>query len=89
MKVKDQTILAKILKGSKLSLLLSLNFLDKKKELNLFPAKMSRISVEQKKRLLLDQKQLVSTERNRVNDRKRLIARKQSIEPRNFWFPRK
>jgi len=50
---------------------------------------MSRISVEQKKRLLLDQKQLVSTERNRVNDRKRLIARKQSIEPRNFWFPRK
>ena len=45
---------------------------------------MSRISVEQKKRLLLDQKQLVSTERNRVNDRKRLIARKQSTEPRNF-----
>jgi len=61
---------AKILKGSKLSLLLSLNFLDKQKELNLFPTKTSRISVEQKKRSLLDQKQLVSTQRNRVNERK-------------------
>ena len=76
--------MAKILKGSKLFLLLSLNFLDKQKELNLFPTKTSRISVEQKKRSLLDQKQLVNTQRNRVNERKRLIARKQSTDPRIF-----
>jgi len=73
---------AKILKGSKLSLLLSLNFLDKQKELNLFPTKTSRISVEQKKRLLLDQKQLVRTQRNWVNERKRLLARKTITDPR-------
>jgi hypothetical protein len=41
---------------------------------------MSRISVAQKKRLLLDKKQPISTERNRVNERKRLIARKQSTK---------
>jgi len=45
---------------------------------------MSRIPIAQKKRLLLDKKQPISTERNRVNERKRLIARKQSTKLRTF-----
>ena len=78
--------MAKILKGSKLSLLLSLNFLDKQKELNLFPTKTSRISVEQKKRSLPVQKQLVSTQRNRVNERKKTNSWKTINRSKNFLY---
>jgi len=37
-----------------------------------------------KKSLLFGEKQLVITQRNRVNEKKRQIARKQSTDPRTF-----